>query len=131
MDRQTLEFYERTAAETAAKYRAVDLGEWRRKFQESFPTGGRILDVGAGSGRDVALLTEMGFDVWGLEPAKQMRAEAVRAYPELAGKILPFGLPLPENAEVGGQFDGVICSAVLMHVPEAERFNAAFSLKRW
>ena len=130
MDRRTLEFYEQTAAETAAKYRAVDLSEWRRKFQESFPTGGRILDVGAGSGRDVALLMEMGFDAWGLEPSEQMRAEAVRAFPELVGKILPLGLPLPENAEVGRPYDGVICSAVLMHVPEAEQFNAAFSLKR-
>lgn len=130
MDRQTLEFYERNAAETAAKYRAVDQSGWRKVYAEVFPVRGRVLDVGAGSGRDVALLATMGFDAWGLEPAEAMRAEAVRAFPDLVGRILPLGLPLPENAEVGGLFDGVVCSAVLMHVPEAELFDAAFSLKR-
>jgi SAM-dependent methyltransferase len=130
MDRQTLEFYDRTAAETAAKYRAVDQSAWRKLYAEVFPVGGRVLDVGAGSGRDVAMLVAMGFNAWGLEPSEQMRAESERAFPELKGKFLPVGLPLPENAEVGGPFDGVICSAVLMHVPESELFDAAFSLKR-
>jgi SAM-dependent methyltransferase len=130
MDRQTIEFYDRTAAETAARYRALDTSAWRRLYGEVFPAGGRVLDVGAGSGRDVALLIAMGFDAWGLEPAEQMCAEAVRAFPELAGKILPLGLPLPESAELGGLFDGVVCSAVLMHVPEVRQFNAAFNLKR-
>jgi hypothetical protein len=31
---------------------------------------------------------------------------------------------------MGGPFDGLVCSAVLMHVPEEEWFEAAFSLKR-
>jgi len=59
-----------------------------------------------------------------------MRAEAVRMFPQLQGRLLPFGLPLPENADTVGPFDGVVCSAVLMHVPEAELFDAAFSLNR-
>lgn len=130
MDRQTLEFYDRTAAETAANYRAVDQSAWRRQFQEAFPAGTRVLDVGAGSGRDVALLLSLGFDAYGTEPAAGMRAEAIRAFPDLERRIFPFGLPLPEDADVGGQFDGVVCSAVLMHVPEADLFDAAFSLKR-
>ena len=130
MDSQTLNYYDRDAAEMAAKYRAVDLGHWRRRFQEVFMAGSRVLDVGSGSGRDLALLLDMGFAACGLEPAEGMRVEAVRAYPQLAGRIFPFGLPLPEDADLGGSFDGVVCSAVLMHVPEAELFDAAFSLKR-
>jgi SAM-dependent methyltransferase len=130
MDRQTLEFYDRTAAETAAKYRAVDQSAWRRQFQDAFSPGGRVLYVGAGSGRDLALLLSLGFDAYGLEPAAGMRAEAVRAFPQVEGRIFPLGLPLPEDADVGAPFDAVVCSAVLMHVPEAEQFNAVFSLKR-
>jgi hypothetical protein len=72
----------------------------------------------------------MGFDAYGLEPSDGMCAEAVRVFPQLQGRLLPFGLPLPEKADTGGPFDGVVCSAVLMHVPEAELFDAAFSLKR-
>jgi len=130
MDQRTLEFYERTAAETAAKYRAVDQAPWRRRFEEVFPAGGCALDVGSGSGRDLALLLSLGFDAYGMEPAAGMRAEAVQAFPELQGRIYPFGLPLPEDADTGAPFDGVVGSAVLMHVPEADLFNAAFSLKR-
>lgn len=130
MDPQTLKYYDQQATETATKYRAVDQSAWRRQFQETFPVGGRVLDVGSGSGRDVALLLELGFDAYGTEPAEGMRLETVRAFPQLASRIFPFGLPLPEDADVGGPFDGVVCSAVLMHLPEAELFNAAFSLKR-
>ena len=116
--------------ETAAKYRAVNQGAWRQMFAEAFPAGARILDVGAGSGRDLALLLEMGFDASGTEPVAAMRDEALKAYPQLAGKLFDYGLPLPEEADVSGPFDGMICSAVFQHVPELERFNAALSFKR-
>ena len=130
MDQPTLNFYDRHAAETAAKYRAVDSSAWCRQFQEAFPAGGRVLDVGSGSGRDLAVLLGLGLDAYGTEPSEGMRAEAVRVFPQMAERIFPQGLPLPEEADFGGAFDGVVCSAVLMHVPEAELFNAAFSLKR-
>ena len=130
MDQRTLQFYDQQAAETAAKYRTVNQSTWRQQFREAFTPSGRVLDVGSGSGRDLALLLELGFDGFGTEPAEGMRSEAVRAFPKLAGRIYPFGLPLPEDADLGGLFDGVVCSAVLMHVPEAELFDATFSLKR-
>ena len=130
MDRETLAFYDRTASETASKYRAVDQSACRQQFLDSFPAGGRILDVGAGSGSDLALLISLGFDAYGTEPTEGMRTEAVRAFPQLQGRIFPFGLPLPEDADTGGKFDGAVCSAVLMHVPETELFDATFSLRR-
>lgn len=130
MDSKTLDFYGRTAAETAEKYRAVEQSGLRQQFQQAFPAGGRVLDIGSGSGRDVALLFSLGFDAFGLEPVEGMRAEALRAFPELHERLFALGLPLPEGANLGGAFDGVVCSAVLMHVPEVELFDAAFSLKR-
>ena len=78
----------------------------------------------------MALLLSLGFEAHGTEPTAGMRAVAVRAFPQLAGRIFPFGLPLPEDAEVGGKYDGLVCSAVLMHLPEAELFDAACSLRR-
>ncbi len=44
--------------------------------------------------------------------------------------MFPFGLPLQEDADTGGKFDGAVCSAVLMHVPETELFDSTFSLRR-
>ena len=130
MDYPTIQYYQQHAAETAAKYRSVDLTESRTQFRELFSSGGRILDIGTGSGRDAAALLSLGFEAFGLEPSEAMRAEAIAAYPQLSGRIFPYGLPLPEDADLGGPFDGLVCSAVLMHVPEEEWFEAAFSLKR-
>ena len=130
MDLSTIEFYQQTAPETAAKYRAVKTSESQRQFQEIFPSGSRILDVGSGSGRDLAVLLSLGFDAYGLEPSSSMQAEALRFYPELAGRLFRFGLPLSDELDLGGPFDGILCSAVLMHVPEEELFNSAFTLKR-
>ncbi len=129
MDQPTLNFYDRHAVETATRYRAVDQTAWRQQLQEAFPPGSRILDVGTGSGRDLAAMLEMGFNASGTEPVAAMRQESFKAYPELAGKVFDYGLPLPEEANLGAAFDGVVCSAVLMHVPEAELFNTAVSLR--
>lgn len=130
MDSATLNYYDRNAAEVAARYRALDQSAWRQQFRETFPAGGRVLDVGCGSGRDVAMLLEMGFDAYGCEPAEGMRRECQEKFPQLEGRVFQFGLPSPEQPETGGAFDIVLCSAVMMHVPESERFDAAFSLKR-
>jgi SAM-dependent methyltransferase len=130
MDRQTIEHYDRDAAATAARHRAVALDSWRQQFTDAFPAGCRVLDVGAGSGRDLALLLSLGYDAHGCEPSAGMREEAVRAYPQLAGLLSAHALPFPEDADLGGAYDAVVCSAVFMHAPEAEAFDAAFSLRR-
>ena len=54
-----VDYCERTAAEVAVRYRAMGKNVWRRQFQESFAGGGRVLDVGSGSGR-VSLLAGIG-----------------------------------------------------------------------
>lgn len=130
MDRQTIAYYDRSAAEAAAKFRGIKRPEWQEQFREAFAAGGRVVDVGTGSGRDLAQLLAMGFDAYGFEPSEGMRREAEKAFPELAGRIRPLALPIPKNAETGGPYHGVLCSAVLMHVPEWDLLDAALSIKR-
>lgn len=130
MDRQTIDHYDRDAPATAARHRAVDQGAWRTQFTEAFPAGCRVLDVGCGSGRDLALLLALGYDAHGCEPSAGMRAEAVKAYPQLAGRLFAHALPFPEDADLGGRYDAVVCSAVFMHIPEADAVAAAGSLRR-
>lgn len=89
MDLVTVNYYDHNAQSIAEKYRSVDQREWRKQFNESFVPGGRILDLGSGSGRDVAALIELGFDAFGIEPSEGMRTESVRAFPQLAGRISP------------------------------------------
>ena len=130
MDASTIACYDREAVGISARHRSRDPELWRRRFLAAFPQGGRILDVGCGSGRDLALLLELGFEALGTEPSAGMRVAAMKAYPRLAGRILDFGLPLPKPADFGGAFDGIVCSAVLMHVPAPELSAALTSLRR-
>ena len=89
-----------------------------RQFEATFAPGARLLDVGCGMGRDLAVLREVGFDAYGLEPHAAMRAQAIERHPQLAGRISPAALP-DIGQPFGGGFDGVLCSAVLMHIPDA------------
>jgi len=99
-----------------------------RCFRLAFPDGGRVLDVGAGSGRDLAELLALGYDAYGAEPVDEMAAAAVAHHPQLQGRIASAGLPAL-GEPFGGQFDGILYSAVLMHLPEADLFDAAFALR--
>ena len=129
MDQQTLEYYDRNAVAVASLYREAST-RIAQHFQEAFPTRGRVLDVGAGSGRDTVALLDLGHNVYGLEPSEGMRAEAIKAFPKLEGRLLPHSIPLTENTLVEKSYDGILCSAVLMHVPPEQIFDAVFSLKR-
>lgn len=128
VDPKTAEFYDRNAAGIAERYESAP-SPVERYFALAFPAGSRVLDVGAGSGRDLAALLRAGYDGFGVEPSAGLRQAAAAAHPEvverLAGGALP-GIGTP----FGGGFDGIVCCAVLMHVPESDLFDAALDLRR-
>ena len=72
MDEATLEYYEKNAAVIAPGYDAASAGV-SALFPFVFKPGQRVLDIGAGSGRDMARLLSLGIDVWGIEPSDSMR----------------------------------------------------------
>ena len=67
-----------------------------------------------------------GFEVVGFDPSPAMVAEAQAAYPALSGRIGHAGLPIPAGR---GYFGGILCSAVLMHVPAENWFDAVYSIR--
>jgi len=127
LDPATARYYSLNAEEVAGRYQAV-LSPVARFFRLAFADGGRVLDVGAGSGRDLAELLAMGYDASGTEPVVEMTAAALACHPQLQGRIASAGLPAL-GEPFGGQFDGILCSAVLMHLPQADLFDAAFALR--
>ena len=86
MDTETLRYYQLNAAPVVARYEAVD-SPVASRFPLSFPPGSRVLDIGSGSGRDLAALLNENFDARGVEPVAEMRQEALMAHPELAGRL--------------------------------------------
>jgi len=77
----------------------------------------------------MALLLRLGVDARGLEPVDQLRAAAVARHPELAGRIV--ALPAEAHAEANpAAYDGILLSAVLMHIPDSELFDFVIALRR-
>lgn len=128
MDIQTLRFYAINAQEVAARYELVD-SPLAEQFRVSFSPGGKILDVGCGSGRDLAELQRQGFDVYGLDGTAELVDLAQQLHPELAGRVVQGLLP-SVPVPFGGDFDGVLCCAVLMHLGTTELPGAVHTLKQ-
>lgn len=122
MDRRTLAVYDTGAAGFAKDWheqpQPSDLHALVRRF---FRPRGRTVDIGCGSGREVAHLAGSGFDAIGYDASTALLQEARRRYPELRFEraLLPELVGLP-----GGAFDNVLCETVIMHLPREQIASA-------
>jgi SAM-dependent methyltransferase len=109
-DQATLDFYGREAASYVASTK-VGTVRGLDDFMQMLPAGGRILELGSGSGRDSEVLLAHGFDV---DPTDGSPAMAVQAEQRLRRpvKVMQFD----ELADIGA-YDGVWAHASLLHVP--------------
>lgn len=128
MDASTINYYSINAQAVAQRYESV-LSSLSNSFEKAFQPKSRLLDIGCGSGRDLALLTSQGHDCFGLDATLEFVTLSQRLHPELHGKVVHGALP-NFQPPFGGNFDGILCSAVLMHIPESELVPAAISIKR-
>ena len=122
MDVRTLDYYMAHAREVAQRYEA-SRSSLAARFSSAFAPGGRILDIGCGSGRDLAELGHQGFQPFGIDGTSEFVELAQEYHPELRGRIL-HGLLPDFPVPFGGEFDGVLCCAVLMHIDSTELFKA-------
>jgi SAM-dependent methyltransferase len=114
MDSQTISYYSQNAKLVADRYESVVNG-LAEHFEQAFPIGSRLLDIGCGSGRDLAHLQICGRDVFGLDATPELVELAQSLHPGLKGRIVRESIP-GAAIPFGGAFDGVLCSAVLMHI---------------
>ncbi|MFP4565098.1 MAG: class I SAM-dependent methyltransferase [Spirochaetaceae bacterium] len=114
----TLTYYETNADRIAAGYETVDLSATLERIVRRLPAAARILELGAGSGRDAAFLLERGFEVTALDGSEAMVERAASLHPELAGRIFVHRLPAPLPF-ADAAFDAVLSLATLMHLPVA------------
>ncbi|WP_323809159.1 class I SAM-dependent methyltransferase [Kitasatospora acidiphila] len=83
---------------------------------------GRVLDLGAGTGRDAAALAGRGYRVTAAEPVAELRELGRRRH---AGVDIEWVAgALPQLPGVTGPFDLVMGTAVWMHLSPAERARA-------
>ncbi|WP_432053035.1 class I SAM-dependent methyltransferase [Streptomyces xiamenensis] len=108
-------------------YEGIRFEEVHREALPFLPSAGaRVLDIGAGSGRDAAALVARGFRVVAVEPADGLRELARHLHPEPGIEWIEGALP--DIAGVQGQFSFVLLSAVWMHLDEGQRETAMVRL---
>ncbi|MEM7343363.1 MAG: class I SAM-dependent methyltransferase [Chloroflexota bacterium] len=109
--------------------RAIDFIKLHQPFIDFMPPKpGRVLDVGAGIGRDASVLAEMGHRVVAVEPTAAFRAAGQRLYSpniEWVNDVLP---RLSVLGDRPNQFDFVLASAVWHHLDDEEQQAAMLRL---
>ena len=104
----------------------IDIYLFDQLLKGRISKGSKVLDAGCGEGRNVQYLMEAGVTVYGAD----VSAEAIEAVRRLARQVAP-GLS-PENYVVAdlahlpyddGQFDAVLCSAVLHFSKDEDHFR--------
>lgn len=128
MDFQTVDYYSKNATSVAKRYESIVNG-LAVHFGRAFAAGSRVLDIGCGSGRDMAYLQVLGMHANGLDATPELVELAQELHPELKGRIACGALP-DAPVPFGGGFDGVLCSAVLMHIPQEHQEAAVAFIKR-
>ena len=127
MDYNTVNYYSQNAQQVADRYEAV-VSSLSEHFCDAYKPNSKMLDIGCGSGRDLAVLHKFGHDCYGIDPTPEFIEIAQRVHPELSDRIVQAGLP-DMTPPFGGEFDGVLCSAVLMHIDVDQLHLAASSIK--
>lgn len=118
--------YGDTADRLVEQYESRSFAEIHRGLLPLLPAPpARVLDIGAGTGRDAAALAASGHSVLAVEPTPEMRAHARRLHPSPAIEWLDDSLPeLARVRERGEHFQLVMMTAVWMHLDEAQRARA-------
>jgi 2-polyprenyl-3-methyl-5-hydroxy-6-metoxy-1,4-benzoquinol methylase len=127
MDKQTLAYYAANATDVAQRYESAG-SALSSYFGICFPHQKKILDVGCGSGRDLAVLVSLGFDAFGVDATPEFVDIAQYKHPELLGRITHGQLP-QLGQPFGGEFDGILCSAVLMHLDDTTLVDSVRSFR--
>lgn len=126
------EGYANEAAALARQYESIAFGDVHETVLPLLPPPpARVLDIGAGTGRDAAGFAAMGYAVTAVEPTAELRAQALRLHP--AAAVTWIDDSLPELGVVAGRadrFDVIMLTAVWMHLDARQRRIAMLRVAR-
>lgn len=122
--------YGANAQALAAQYESITFADVHRDVMHLFPaTPCRVLDVGAGSGRDAAALAHQGHHVTAVEPTAELRVEGERLHAGLGIEWRDDHLPaLAKMRASQDRYNLILLTAVWMHLDAAERGTAMQAL---
>lgn len=118
VDQLTIEYYNKNTKEYIEKIESVNLSALYRRFCSLIPSGGLILDVGCGSGRDLLAFKKMGFQAIGVDPSSKL-ARYAEKYSGVSCYVCGV-----EDIQYDSLFDGVWACASLLHLPKSSLSSA-------
>ena len=120
------EGYAEEAAVLVEQYESISFAALHRTVLHLVPKPPcRVLDIGAGTGRDAAAFAEMAHQVVAAEPTAALRTAAMALHPSPRIEWLDDNLPdLGVLLARGEEFDVVMLTAVWMHLDAAQRRRA-------
>ncbi|WP_439598344.1 class I SAM-dependent methyltransferase [Falsiroseomonas sp.] len=126
MTRPGTQGYAAEAATLLQQYESIDFATLHAAFLDLIPPApARVLDIGAGTGRDAAALAGMGHQVLAVEPTAELRAGGALLHPSPRLAWLDDGLPgLSGVVALGQSYDLVLLTAVWMHLDATDRAAA-------
>jgi SAM-dependent methyltransferase len=108
--RSTIAFYEGHAQEYFDRTVSADLGPLYGRFLQYVKPGGRVLDLGSGSGRDLKALRDRGYATLGIDASPSL-AKLAAAFSGVPCLTMRF-----EDLNFDSEFDAVWACASLLHV---------------
>jgi len=123
VSRLTKQYYKKNHIAFIEQYNAVSFEFVHKGWLEYLPKEGcSILDIGAGSGRDVLWLHNHGYLVTAIEPVVEFIQQFKKISPHVSVNWIMDTLPLLHALMPSKpQFDLILLSAVWMHLTEHER----------
>lgn len=113
-DNSTINYYNTHAATYFADTVHVDMSENCDCFARYIKPGGRIMDIGAGSGRDMLYFKQKGFQVEGIDASDEL-CRMASDYAGVQVRCLRIQDWQPEEV-----YDGLWANASLLHLPMEE-----------
>ena len=110
----TIEYYNNEADRFFESTVSVDFSKIQEQFLKYVKPGGRILDLGCGSGRDSRAFLERGYEVVAVDGSREL-AKIAGAY--IGQKVIVADF---REFEPEGTFDGIWACASLLHLPKGE-----------
>lgn len=125
MDKKTIDSYNKDADNIAQLHASLIPEKLYNLINQHFIKKGLTADIGCGIGRDSHYLSEQGFKVLSVEPSTAMLQKSRELYPYLTLQedYLPYLNSLNSNS-----FENILCSAVLMHLHQADIKTACLRL---
>jgi SAM-dependent methyltransferase len=127
-----LEDYARDAPTLIDSFEAISSADVYAHVAHLLPAQpARVVDVGAGTGRDAAWFAAQGHSVLAVEPTDALLAAGMKLHPSTRIAWLSDTLPgLDRTLARGETFDRVVLCAVWHHLREDERARAMANLAR-